>query len=119
MTNSLLADLLLWVIVLAILVGHSWRGRQYGVGLVFAYCFQMWLAYWLGAFLHALPWSELPEPELNRMGFEQATYGLLAFSGGYFLSAPFLRRRAAAQTGKLHYEPDRKLPAAYVITGLI
>jgi len=116
---SLIPCLSLWLVVLGILVIHSWRAGRYGAGLVFSYCFQMWLLYWLGAFIQVLPWSDLPNPELVRLGFQQATYGLLGFAAGYFLSAPFLRRRAARNSGKLHYEPNRKLPNAYVIAGFI
>jgi hypothetical protein len=115
----LIPYLWLWLAVLGILVVHSWRGRQYGVGLMFSYCFQMWLLYWLGAFIHALPWSDLPNAELVRLGFQQATYGLLGFAAGYFLSVSWLRRRAVRNSGKLHYEPNRKLPTAYVIAGII
>ena len=44
--------LIVWLVVLAIILFASWKTRNRSVGLILAYCFQLWLLYWLGGFIH-------------------------------------------------------------------
>jgi hypothetical protein len=111
--------LLAWIIMAGIIVWRSQSGRHRGVGLASAYCFQLWLLYWMPALLHYLPWSELPEPEVTLLGLEQSTYALGALLIGNALAGPlFARQRAAEGLTKL-YSPDSRLAGAYIIAGLI
>lgn len=106
--------LLLWVGVFAWVVARTWSRRGSGAGLVLAYCFQMWLLYWVGAALHSLPWSQLPEPQANFIGFQQATWGVIAFGIGAVAIAP-LFRPTIVQSGS----PAGSLPVMYIIAGTI
>jgi nitrate reductase NapE component len=107
-----------WIAILVPLVVISWRSRS--VGLVAAYCFQMWMFYWLGTALHAFPWSELDEDEAVFLGFQQATYAVAAFAAGALLLGPLLGRFVL---GKMRPEPsgaaDSSIPRRYTICGLI
>jgi len=42
-------QLLLWALTISLIVWRNWQARHEGVGLVLAYCFQLWLLFWLGA----------------------------------------------------------------------
>src|SRR5580704_13147639 len=87
-SNSLTPLLLLWVLILTLLIGVALRRPS--CGLVISYCFQMWMLYWLGALIHAFPWSDLPETDLVVLGFQQATWGIAAFAAGAIMVAPAL-----------------------------
>jgi hypothetical protein len=105
-----------WPLVTAILIARSWRGHS--AGLALTYSFQLWLFYWLGAFVHALPWAELPDTDVVNLGFEQATYGLAAFVGGCLAVLPIVGARLSGRA-RVTYAPDPKLSQAYVVAGLI
>lgn len=105
-----------WPVATAILITRSWHGNRAGLALM--YCFQLWLFYWLGAFVHALPWAELPDTDIVNLGFEQATYGLVAFVAGCLLVTAVVRGHVAGRSW-VTYAPDPKLPRAYVVAGLI
>jgi hypothetical protein len=96
MDNKGLMPLLwLWVLILLPLIG--WALRRPSSGLVLSYCFQMWMLYWLGALIHALPWSDLPETDLVVLGFQQATWGMAAFAVGAIVAGNALGK---AMVGK-------------------
>ena len=107
-----------WIVVLVPLFIAGWRSRS--VGLVAAFCFQMWMFYWLGAALHALPWSELNEDEAVFLGFQQATYAMTAFAAGALLLGPALGKIIL---GRIRPEPagpiDSSVPRRYAICGLV
>ena len=107
-----------WIVVLVPLFIAGWRSRS--VGLVAAFCFQMWMFYWLGAALHALPWSELDEDEAVLLGFQQATYAMAAFAAGALLLGPGLGKTIL---GRIRPEPagpiDFSVPRRYTICGLV
>lgn len=110
--------LLAWIAILLPLLYVTSRARS--AGLVAAYCFQMWMFYWLGAMLHAFPWSELPDDEANLLGFQQATYGMAAFAAGALLLGPvlgnvMLRRTRPEPQGAL----DNSAPRFYTIAGAV
>ena len=107
-----------WIVVLVPLFIAGWRSRS--VGLVAAFCFQMWMFYWLGAALHALPWSELDEDEAVLLGFQQGTYAMAAFAAGALLLGPGLGKTIL---GRIRPEPagaiDFSVPRRYTICGLV
>jgi hypothetical protein len=78
----------------------------------------MFLFYWIGAGIHALPWAALPETELVQAGFEQATYGLLSFVFGATCLAPVLARRLIAEQTVLP-GAARSLGRLYLLIGVI
>lgn len=86
---------MLAVIIFLFMVG--WKTRS--IGLIAAFCFQIWMFYWLGGLIHAFPWSELDEDEAVYLGLQYATYGMVAFTAGVMLAGPplakFLIRRAS------------------------
>lgn len=77
-----------WGLILGILLAVVLS--RPGAGLVASYCFQMWMLYWLGGAIHALPWVELPDTEHVVLGFTQATWGIAAFAIGALVAGPAL-----------------------------
>lgn len=107
-----------WIVILIPLFIAGWRSRS--VGLVGAFCFQMCMFYWLGAALHALPWSELDGDDAVFLGFQQATCAMAAFAAGALLLGPSLGKSIL---GKVRPEPpgsiDSSVPRRYAICGLV
>ena len=114
--SDFLPYLLVWVILLAIMVARSWRTGASNVGLVLGYGFQMWLLHWLGALAHYFPWSGLPQSDLTYLGFQQSTYGVMAFAIGALVLAPSL---STTHSVKSVVFSDSKLPLTYIIAGII
>src|SRR4029077_89453 len=106
-----------WIGLVAVVVALSWYGRYRSAGLVLAYCFQLWLFYWLPAVLHCLPWSDLPERDVTFLGFIESTYALGALVVGTVV-APRLCGQLSVQDGTKQYIPDPQLPGAYISAGL-
>lgn len=117
--SELLPYLLLWAGVLIYLVVRSWTARGQGVGIVLAYCFQLWLLYWVGALIHALPWAFLPDAEFVVAGFRQATFALLAFAAGSTLIGPKVAARFTSRGRSGGSTPSPLLPVAYMIAGVV
>jgi hypothetical protein len=109
--------LAVWAALIAGLVGYMWRSRRGSAGLVLGYVFQLWMYYWVGGLIHSFPWSELPQSDLVFLGFQQATWALLAFLAGAALARGIFRRQAD-RLGRLRYEADPKLPRAYMFSGV-
>jgi hypothetical protein len=107
-----------WIVIFVPLVIICWRSRS--VGLIAAYCFQMWMFYWLGTALHAFPWSELNEDEAVFLGFQQATYAIAAFAAGALLLGPLLSKSILV---KMRPEPagpaDSSIARRYTVCGLV
>jgi hypothetical protein len=78
--------LIVWAVILFPLLWVTLRRQS--CGLVFSYCFQLWMLYWLGALIHAFPWADLEDTEHVVLGFQQATYGLAAFALGVIAAGP-------------------------------
>lgn len=110
--------LTIWLVVLAFVVWLNWtRFPRRGVGLVLSYCFQLWLLYWVGAVIHALPWSELPNTGLVFLGLQQSTYALVAFVVGSLAGSFLIQKRSSADERPVTV-PDARLPWTYVISGM-
>jgi len=117
--SLLLRCLVLWVVALGMVVWRYWRKPTPGVGLTLAYCFQMWLLYWIGALIYVLPWSELPSEELGALGFAQSTYAILAFATGVLVVGRVLSRHSSAPYNKMLFSPDPALARSYLIAGVV
>jgi hypothetical protein len=115
--GELVKYLLAWLPLLGALVASSWKRGSQGVGLALAASFQFWLLYWLGAFLHALPWTSLPQTDLSLLGFEQATYALTALAIGCLSGKAVERRFLHARSPRL-YSPHPQLPGLYMAAGV-
>jgi hypothetical protein len=109
--------LCIWVVAIAFLLHRAWR--QPSSGLVLAYCFQLWMLHWLGGLIHALPWADLPDSEIVLVGFQQSTYGIVAFALGTILFGTPLNRWIIARRSLAMQGPDTTLPRAYVVLGIV
>jgi hypothetical protein len=108
--------LAIWAVLVALVIWQTWRNA--GSGLVLSYCFQLFLLHWLGAMIHAFPWSDLPQTELTFLGFQQSTHAIVAFAVGSLVLAPWLAKRLESrQQGSVSASP--KLARTYIIFGAI
>jgi len=121
--GSLTPLLWLWVLLLVPFIAAMLRRRS--CGLVISFCFQMWMLYWLGALIHALPWSELPETDLVVLGFRQATLGMCAFAVGVLACGTGLGKAIVGRNVPLtppepsEVEMDPAAPRRFLKLGLI
>jgi hypothetical protein len=113
--SDLIPYLVVWAAAVILIIRQTWKGA--GAGLMLAYCTQMIMLYWVGAAIHALPWSDLPETDLVYLGFQQATYAMLAFALGSVVLGPALANGVMKR--KLsRVIPDQRLPRAYILYGI-
>lgn len=86
--------LVVWTGAGALIVFASLRGRRPTSGLAVAYVFAFGLIHWLPALVYSLPWYvPAHDPRIERLGFQQSTYAVLAFAAGTGLVAVAMRRR--------------------------
>jgi hypothetical protein len=116
------SDLALWLAVWATaasaVVYCRLKRASVGTGLVPVYVFNLWLIHWLAVCLYLIPGYEYYNVDLVRLGFEQSTYGILAFAFGSLVLTPFLMKlRRVHEDRDVSYEVHEKLPAAYMIAG--
>ena len=114
-STDLAPYLILWIFALALLVWKTWR--KAGAGLMLAYCFQMFILYWVGAAAHVLPWSNLPSTDYVYLGFQQATWGLLSFAFGAIAIGPRVVKQITQKIPS-QIAPDLRLPRAYIVYGI-
>jgi hypothetical protein len=110
--------LIFWIAITAVVVFWSWFGSQRLAGLILGYLLQLWMFYWIPAFMHANPASELPRSDLTYAGFQQATYALAAVVAGTVFLGPILRRLTMPAPGQ-QFMADPDLPKAYIIAGIV
>ncbi len=100
----------LWLIVpLSLFWLHSSRNRAAGI-FVYSYFLGIFMAHWLGALVHASPWSQFPSSGDTISGFRLSTYGILALATGVLLvpSTAFGRQGAPSLTSQVkRLVPDR------------
>jgi hypothetical protein len=85
--------LAVWTATGAAVVFFSLRGRSPTSGLAVAYVFAFGLIHWLPALVYSLPWYvPAHDPAIERLGFQQSTFALLAFAAGTGLVAMAMRR---------------------------
>src|SRR5438132_1214101 len=109
--SDLIPYLILWAVVVMLVIWHAWKSA--GAGLILAYCFQMFLMYWVGAAVHVLPWSEVENTDVVGIGFVQCTYAAMAFAVGAMGIGPWIIKRLARRKTE-QIVPDRRLPHAYI-----
>lgn len=121
MTDSLSLGLYvsIWLLATLAVLISGWKEGRVGVGLVFAYLTSLSLIHWPGAAVYVLPWYWNHDPRIVASGFQQSTYGVIAFGVAVAVLAPFLMR-------VLHFPPpvsskrvpERRLSYMYVGIGL-
>lgn len=110
--------LAMWAVAIAPLIFVTFR-RPSG-GFVASYCFQMWMLYWIGAGIRALPWSDFSDSDVVATGFQQATFGIVAFAAGVLLAGPALGRAILKKQGTdSEGEIDPRMPRKYIVAGLV
>jgi hypothetical protein len=102
-----------WLIIAALPVARMLVFPSRSVGLVIGYCFQLWMFYWLGAALHALPWSDLPDDGFVLIGFKESVIGFAGFVLGSTIMAPVLFKTRAPRITVT----QSRLPLEYVFAG--
>jgi hypothetical protein len=107
--------LCLWIVAAGAIVWKTWSSA--GAGLVLSYCFQMFLLYWMGGLIHALPWSDLPETDYVLLGLQRSTYGIIAFAIGSLAAGPWIARKL--QANQPPQVPDPKLAGLLIRLGLV
>jgi hypothetical protein len=117
--STLIPFLVLWGVAIAPLLYQV--GRLPSCGLVAGYLFQMWMLHWIGALVHAFPWSELPDTELVAAGLEESTVAIIAFAVGAIVAGPALSRAMLGKSPVLTRigELDSKIPRTYILMGII
>lgn len=97
---------------------HTLNTKHKGTGLFLAYLFQWTLFYWIGASIHELPWTQLVDYEVNRIGFQQASYALFSFIVGGVIFAPLFY--TSSPTPSPQWKSDTSsLAQLYIIIGLL
>src|ERR1700679_1830514 len=89
--SDLIPYLCVWGVALPLVIWQTWRAV--GAGLMLAYCFQLFMLYWIGGMVHALPWAELPEDNYVYLGIQQSTYAVVAFALGSLALGPWFAKR--------------------------
>ena len=84
-----------------------------------AYCFQLFMLYWIGGLVHALPWAELPEDDYVYLGIQQSTYAVVSFAFGSLLLGPWFAKRLQRRWSRKQVAPDLALPRLYIIYGIV
>src|SRR5579864_9117316 len=97
-------------------VYQTWRNA--GAGLMLAYSSQFIMFYWVGAFMHVLPWANLSQNDFVVLGFQQSTYAVIAFAVGSLVLGPSLAKRIERRQRGAVYSPDPRLPRAYITYGI-
>jgi hypothetical protein len=112
--------LVVWIAAAAAVAYGQFKASSMGAGLVLAYVLNLWLIHWVATCLYLVPGYEYYNVDIVKSGFEQSTYGILAFAFGSIVLRPFLmnlRRQRSAQA--VFYEVHEKLPVAYMIVGVV
>jgi hypothetical protein len=114
---DLIPYLCVWAVALPLVIWQTWRAA--GAGLMLAYSFQLFMLYWIGAMVHALPWAELPEDDYVYLGIQQSTYAVVAFALGSVALGPWLAKRFQKGRAQEQIVPDLGLPRAYITYGIV
>ena len=118
-TDNLPLILIAWMAVVALMAIARRRKRTAGVGLVVGYVLSMWLLHWVASVLYVLPWYRGPNEAFTILGTEQSLYGICAFAVGSLVLAPVLADTVLSRRFDKDYEPDERLPRAYLMFGAV
>lgn len=118
--QHLLRFVIVWIAFVAIVILARTRLKTPGAGLTIAYLLNLSLNHLIGAATYLMPGFQDQDAHLTELGFQQSTYGLLAFAMGALLIAPwYLKRRANADSVAAVLEINPALPRAFVLCGAI
>lgn len=118
----------IWLVVCLIMVLRNWKSSRVNSGIVIFYVATISSIHLLGPIVFLLPWYDSPKYWSTLLGFEQATYSIIGFFGGYLLISFFtdrIMRRKSLQSYDL--DPERlsrnslmfsKIPLIYLLSGL-
>jgi hypothetical protein len=114
--SQLIPYLCVWALAALAIVRQTWR--QAGSGLILAYCFQLFLLYWLGGAIHALPWSDLPQLDFVILGLQTSTYAIVALAVGSLVLGPLVANRIHSDRWHIS-TANPKLPRIYIVLGVV
>ncbi|KOP25875.1 hypothetical protein AMR41_14095 [Hapalosiphon sp. MRB220] len=95
----LIFHLFIWLVVIVLVIRSQWSKKIPSVGLPWMYLLSLCMIHWFGALIYAFPWYETKSAYLiskhaslvnTAIGFEQSTYGVIAFGLGSLIVAPLL-----------------------------
>jgi len=111
--------LVTWIVVI-VAIGLARRRRAAaGIGLVPAYLLNLAAIHWFGAAIYLLPAMSFRDPSVMLIGFEEGTYGMLAFALGSIVGWPLV---SSARLRPPPVEPHPGEPALarmYAIVGVL
>src|SRR5580704_15259360 len=116
---QLTTALIIFSAVLIAVIVRSWLPSAQTAGLPLAYVLSLAMIHWLGAFIHTLPWYEGGENAFVILGFQQCTYGVMAFGVGSILVAPWLVGKIPEGSARARPRSPRNLPAIFIGTGVL
>ncbi len=126
--QQLALQLNLWIAAMGLIFFVRWRRKVAGSGLLFAYVLNLWVNHWIAASLYVLPWYSYDwnaawyrnfKFEWVTDGFQQSTFGIIAFVAGSFLIGSLFTPLLLSRQQGGAYLPDPRLPKAYIISGFI
>jgi hypothetical protein len=117
-TSNLALWVVIWIAAASVILYGRLKSKSVGSGLVLAYVFNLWLIHWVAVCLYLRPGYAFHDINIVTIGFEQSTYGILAFAFGSLVLTPFVMKlRRAPDVRNVTYEVNEKLPWAYMIVG--
>jgi hypothetical protein len=120
MDTSKLAELLLiWMCVMGLVALVRVRRNTPSAGLTLAYLLTLSLIHWVGAAIYILPAFQNQDARFTEVGFEQSLYGVIAFAFGAIVITPLLASRGLLTGSTQAYQPDSRLPKAYIACGVL
>jgi hypothetical protein len=118
-----LTDLAIWITVIVLLTCiNYWRGRP-GF-LVYAYLSLFFVNHWLGAMVHASPWTPFADHTNTVIGFRESTYALISFAVGALLMPAYSSRSKpaprdeGAEDGPIPFTGAYRVAHYYFILGI-
>jgi len=108
--------LCIWIGCLAVVLWGQ-RKEGSGAGLVISYVLQLWVIFWLGSAIYALPWFANADDAM-KLGLEQSTVAIAGFAIGSTLIAPLLRSRAPSIEAGHEVAADKWLIHIYLAIGM-
>jgi hypothetical protein len=105
-------------VVLAVIAKGWWKPNQ-TVGLPLAYVLSLAMIHWLGALIHTFPWYGGGDTGYVILGFEQCTYGVLAFGAGSMLAAPWILKQIPRRNSYVDPAVQARLPMIFVGFGVL
>ncbi len=119
--NVLAIWVVVWVLAGLLIARTWWRKSSGGVGLIIMYLISLAMNHWLGGLVHLFPWylSPLGDRIHVEAGFEESSYGVIAFVVGSLMVAPLLIKVFGwPRAQKVIRQPDPLLATSYMAIAL-